>query len=53
MLVWMKDNHAIRASLLAKATTTTLYGFRDSNYNIQFPKVAIVFSGLVRTALAA
>jgi len=41
-----------RASLLANATTTMLYGFRDNNSNIQLPKVAIAFSGLARTALA-
>ncbi len=45
-------DHVIRASLFANATTTTLYGFRDSNANIQFPKIAIAFSGLARTALA-
>ena len=45
-------DHAIRASLFANATTTTLYGFRDSNSNIQFPKLATAFSGLTRTALA-
>jgi len=45
-------DHAIRASLFANATTTTLYGFRDSSSNIQLPKVATAFSGLTRTALA-
>tara|TARA_R110001583_G_scaffold134394_2_gene286093 strand:- start:2107 stop:2364 length:258 start_codon:yes stop_codon:yes gene_type:complete len=44
--------HAIRASLFANVTTTTLYGFIDSNSNIQFPKLATAFSGLIRTDLA-
>ena len=44
--------HAIRASLLASATTTTLNGFRDNNSKSQLPKIATVFYGLTSTARA-
>ncbi len=42
----------IRANLLANATHTTLNGLLALNWTNHFPKIAPVFSGLAKMALA-